>query len=160
MGWADCGTDSRGRPIGYAFEGKCDHGDCGKELCRGVDAACGGMHGEAEYSCEKYFCWDHLFFISIDCIAGTNGVSICDECLQLWDKEHLPECKECRLANGIVGECEMCQLSGKRSWYRERRGNGVTYFECDVCPHIEVFPDEEEECLLDVSSVEKPKTQA
>ena len=143
MGWASCGEDSQGRPIGYAHPGACDHTDCSTGLHRGVDAACGGMHGEDEYSCEKYFCWDHLFYVGIGCIAGVRHVSICDDCLQLWEREHLPECKECRQANSIVGECEMCQLSGKRSWYRERRGNGVTYLECDACPSIEVIPDDE-----------------
>jgi hypothetical protein len=143
MGWADCGADREGRAIGYAFEATCDHADCTKGIDRGLAFACGGMHGDLEYACEKYFCEDHQFFIVVDCISGVSGVAICDECLQLWSTEHLPECSECRRANSIVGECEMCQLSEKRSWYRERRGNGVTYFECDVCPHIEVFPDEE-----------------
>jgi len=144
MGWADCGVDSQGRSIGYAFNGGCDHLECDASIGRGVDAACGGMHGDLEYACEKYFCWDHLFFIAIDCISGVSGAAVCDKCLQAWENEHLPGCNKCRQANGIVGECEMCQLAGKRSWYRERRGNGVTYFECDVCPHIDVLPDEED----------------
>ena len=143
MGWADCGSDRNGRPIGYAFEAKCDHPGCDKDIDRGLDFACGGMHGEDEYSCEKYYCWDHRDFIAIDCISGVTGAHVCSECKKLWEEQHLPECKECRLANGIVGECEMCQLSGKHSWYRERRGNGVTYLECDACPRIEVIPDEE-----------------
>jgi len=60
MGWANCGTDSRGRPIGYANRGRCDHPECGREIDRGVSYACGGMHGQNEYDCEGYFCLAHL----------------------------------------------------------------------------------------------------
>lgn len=144
MGWANCGVDVSGRPVGYGVTAFCDHPKCSKQIDRGLGYACGDMHGDLEYACEKYFCEDHRKdFIVVDCIAGVTGVCVCSECLQLWEKEHLRECKKCQRANSIVGECEMCQLSGKNSWYRERRGNGVTYFECDECPHIEVFPDEE-----------------
>jgi len=145
MGWADCGSDSQGRPIGYAFEGVCDHPECSKALYRGVDAACGGMHGADEYSCEGYFCWDHLEFVSVDCISGITGAQVCLACKKMWDSEHLPECQPCRRANGVVGECEMCGLKDKRSWLRESRGNGADYIECDVCPYIDVIPDWEDE---------------
>jgi hypothetical protein len=145
MGWANCGTDSEDRPIGYAFDAVCDQTGCDNRIDRGLAYACGDMHGDLEYACEKYFCEEHLQgFIVVDCIANVEGVCVCSECFQLWEKEHFLECVKCRKANGIVGECEMCQLSGKKSWYRGRRGNGVTYFECDACPHIEVFPDEED----------------
>jgi hypothetical protein len=60
MGWADCGTDRNGRPIGYAFEATCDEEGCEEEIDRGLGHACGGMHGEDEYSCERYFCGKHL----------------------------------------------------------------------------------------------------
>jgi len=60
MGWADCGLDSKGRPIGYAFSATCDHPGCDKKIDRGLSFACGGMHGETEWGCEGYFCEEHL----------------------------------------------------------------------------------------------------
>lgn len=62
MGWSDCGVDSTGRPIGYAYDAVCDHPECSKEIDRGLSYACGGMHGEdsPNGSCELYFCWNHL----------------------------------------------------------------------------------------------------
>lgn len=60
MGWANCGEDSKGRPIGYAHTGTCDHpGGCTEEIYRGINYACGGMHGADENSCEGYFCGVH-----------------------------------------------------------------------------------------------------
>lgn len=60
MGWADCGTDSKGRPIGYAFEATCDWPGCDAIIHRGLDYKCGRMHGEDVDNCEGYFCHDHL----------------------------------------------------------------------------------------------------
>jgi hypothetical protein len=45
MGWANCGEDSRGRPIGYAWEATCDRPGCNAKIDRGLAYACGGMHG-------------------------------------------------------------------------------------------------------------------
>lgn len=59
MSWSNCGEDSNGRPIGYAFEATCDHPCCHKQIDRGLAYACGGMHGEDEISCEGYFCEAH-----------------------------------------------------------------------------------------------------
>lgn len=102
MGWANCGTDREGRPIGYAHETVCDQDGCNKEIDRGLDFACGGMHGEDEYSCEKYFCWDHRAYIFIGCIAGVTGCFVCPGCAVLWDKEHVENedggCDDCRQA--------------------------------------------------------------
>ena len=80
MGWGDCGIDSEGRPIGYVFEGICDHPHCNKEIDRGLSYACGGMHGETEYGCEKYFCEEHLEEFVMD----ENGslISICGKCAE------------------------------------------------------------------------------
>lgn len=77
MGWAFCGTDSEGREIGYGVEATCDHPECSEKIDRGLGYACGGMHLEGEYSCEKYFCGDHL-----NVVVTTEGqvISICDEC--------------------------------------------------------------------------------
>lgn len=59
MGWANCGQDSEGRDIGYAVDASCDHPECNKQIHRGLAYVCGRMHGEDEYSCEKYFCGEH-----------------------------------------------------------------------------------------------------
>lgn len=59
MGWANCGVDSYGRPIGYAYEGTCDEPGCEVEINRGLSYACGGMHGENGVDCERYYCAPH-----------------------------------------------------------------------------------------------------
>lgn len=60
MGWANCGTDSTGRNIGYAHEATCDHEGCSEKIDRGLSYACGDMHGENDgIDCEKYFCENH-----------------------------------------------------------------------------------------------------
>ncbi|MCB8880105.1 hypothetical protein ACELLULO517_07650 [Acidisoma cellulosilytica] len=60
MGWANCGTDSKGRPIGYGFPATCDHPDCKTKIDRGLSYACGDMHGDLDLACEGYFCTAHL----------------------------------------------------------------------------------------------------
>ena len=60
MGWGNCGTDSRGRPIGYNFDAVCDYLGCYELIDRGLAYACGGMHGQNEHDCEGYFCHTHL----------------------------------------------------------------------------------------------------
>ena len=85
MGWANCGTDSKGRPIGYAFEAVCDHPGCKAEIDRGLAHACGDMHGSDTYSCEGYYCEDHL--LNTVCEGGEivqgkylSTTSVCDSC--------------------------------------------------------------------------------
>ena len=78
MGWATCGNDSQGRPIGYAFEATCDHHDCDALIDRGLSYVCGDMHGEDEYSCERYFCEEHRPGVIRDCQGET--LWLCDEC--------------------------------------------------------------------------------
>jgi hypothetical protein len=77
MGWSDCGTDKAGRPIGYAFSAVCDHVGCDKEIDRGLSHACGGMHGDDEISCDKYYCEEHAANIVDHC---DKWHSVCDEC--------------------------------------------------------------------------------
>jgi hypothetical protein len=66
MGWADCGEDSLGRPIGYSYEDvPCDFEGCEEKIDRGLGYACGGMHGDdegihGEPCCERYYCGEHL----------------------------------------------------------------------------------------------------
>lgn len=87
MGWASCGTDSQGRPIGYAHEATCDHPGCNAKIDRGLAYACGGMHGDGghrgDFGCEKYFCGQHLK-------SGEHD-QLCFECLaeeEQWEAEN------------------------------------------------------------------------
>lgn len=82
MGWADCGTDSRGRPIGYAFEATCDEPGCEENIDRGLSHACGGMHGE-DSSCEGYFCPAHLIHHGYEHPHGP----VCKRCLEDLDRD-------------------------------------------------------------------------
>lgn len=66
MSWSDCGTDSHGRPIGYGWTATCDHPGCKAEIDRGLSYACGGMHGDDEKGCERYFCEDHLYYTNAE----------------------------------------------------------------------------------------------
>lgn len=80
MGWGNCGTDSEGRPIGYVFKAICDQPGCDANIDRGLSYSCGGMHGEDEISCERYFCSEHLGnFVEVD----GRATAICDECATL-----------------------------------------------------------------------------
>lgn len=62
MGWADCGFDDKGRPIGYAHEAVCDFEDCDRKIDRGLSYVCGSMHGGGEFGCGGYFCSAHLHY--------------------------------------------------------------------------------------------------
>jgi histidinol phosphatase-like PHP family hydrolase len=72
-----------GREIGYGIPATCDHPDCTKEIDRGLDFCCGGMHGGQGHYCEdakvwvgcgRYFCHDH------------KDITLCDECRADLDK--------------------------------------------------------------------------
>lgn len=86
MGWANCGEDSKGRPIGYAHGATCDHPGCNKTIDRGLAYACGGMHGEDEVSCERYFCAEHRGRY----VRHADGtvVEVCPECEVTWRREN------------------------------------------------------------------------
>lgn len=77
MGWAHCGTDSKGRNIGYAISATCDHAGCKKRIDRGLGYACGGEHGEGE-TCEGYFCGDHLVHGYVP--SQERHVQVCTSC--------------------------------------------------------------------------------
>ena len=79
MGWSDCGTDSKGRPIGYVYPATCDHPECNEEIHRGLAYACGGMHGEDELSCEGYFREQHRTVVLVE----GDYKSLCHQCDQL-----------------------------------------------------------------------------
>lgn len=91
MGWANCGTDSQGRPIGYAFEAVCDHPECSARIHRGLEYACGGMHGDTERGCEKYFCYEHLLIYE-----NREGETwqCCKECYDELCKDYDPDAEE------------------------------------------------------------------
>lgn len=80
MSWSHCGNDSEGRPIGYAHAATCDHPGCEAKIDRGLSFACGGMHGQDEVSCEKYFCEEHLAY-TLD--SNDHLHRICAECATL-----------------------------------------------------------------------------
>ena len=83
MGWANCGTDSKGRPIGYAHDATCDHPGCDAKIHRGLSYACGDMHGEDEISCEGYFCEEHRVVVSVNGETHT----VCLACEKLLHDE-------------------------------------------------------------------------
>lgn len=100
MGWASCGDDSRGRPIGYAHRGTCDAPGCTHLIDRGLSYACGGMHGEADTYCEGYFCSRHLGCPDIEEEAlealeaeyGAHAVTqLCPECCKAVEAMDLSE---------------------------------------------------------------------
>lgn len=78
MSWSHCGKDSAGRPIGYAHAEKCDHPGCNTDIDRGLSFACGGMHGNTEIGCDKYFCETHLEFT-----VANDGeyIRVCEGCM-------------------------------------------------------------------------------
>lgn len=84
MSWSDCGTDSQGRPIGYVHPATCDHPGCDAKIDRGLSYACGGMHGEDEVSCEKYFCEAHLAY-TVD--TDDHMLHVCAECAAMLKAE-------------------------------------------------------------------------
>ena len=92
MGWANCGIDSQGRPIGYAFEATCDDEGCTTEIDRGLAYACGAMHGEDVWSCDGYFCYEHLLITELPDGSYAQLCPLCsDHVNQSWpDEEDMP----------------------------------------------------------------------
>lgn len=82
MGWSSCGTDSRGRPIGYGHRATCDHDGCKAKIDRGLGYACGGMHGTSP-GCEGYFCGGHLTHRYIP--DEQDGRQVCLKCAAEYD---------------------------------------------------------------------------
>jgi len=94
MGGADCGLDSQGRPIGYAFEAVCDEPECEQVIDRGLAYACGGMHGETQYGCEKYFCVKHLDMVGLPDDEYKEFCPSCRRAMLLNDENSFIEWKE------------------------------------------------------------------
>ena len=87
MGWANCGTDSKGRPIGYAHEATCDEPGCKAKIDRGLSYACGEMHGDddPEGTCEGYFCGKHLVAVRLADGRFTFACQRCAKKLKPWN---------------------------------------------------------------------------
>lgn len=85
MGWASCGKDDRGRRIGYAYSGKCDHKGCNEKITRGLANVCGGMHGGDALGCGGYFCEKHLSYVAEN--ETGRCVQVCAECHAHIDHE-------------------------------------------------------------------------
>ncbi len=69
------------RPIGKNIECLCDHPGCGNAIDRGELFACGGTHGQNDYSCGGYFCGEHLFK---DVPVGESYAEVCGACYGKW----------------------------------------------------------------------------
>jgi hypothetical protein len=84
MGWANCGTDDLGRPIGYANEATCDQDGCEAQIDRGLAYVCGNMHGGGDLGCGKYFCAPHLI-----CVETKYGEcdQLCQACYEIAKRE-------------------------------------------------------------------------
>lgn len=87
MGWADCGTDANGRPIGYAYEAECDEPGCAEAIDRGLSFVCGGMHGGDTHGCGEYFCGKHLGHAWSEAAENTDeeySPQLCARCQADW----------------------------------------------------------------------------
>lgn len=91
MGWADCGEDDLGRPIGYAFEATCDHPGCDAKIDRGLFYVCGGMHGGDGLGCGRYFCSKHRPAWIPD--GAARVVNVCADCERIWREENMEDAK-------------------------------------------------------------------
>lgn len=111
MGWANCGSDSKGRPIGYAHSARCDHPGCDAKIDRGLAYACGGMHGRGtlggdeavdwdawSIACEGYFCEAHRRSPDLEHEDGKElyAPELCHGCASQLEREYreLPDYRE------------------------------------------------------------------
>jgi len=96
MGWAHCGEDDDGRPIGYAIEATCDYPGCETKIDRGLAYCCGGMHGGETLenhdgsvfitTCGKYFCAEHRIVIVVFVDGVDRGIEVCASCADEAEK--------------------------------------------------------------------------
>lgn len=79
-------TLASGKEAGYMVGATCEHPGCEAEIDRGMAFACGGEPGEqGGGSCEGYFCYEHLYSVSVlpDSAAAVElreCVSLCAQC--------------------------------------------------------------------------------
>lgn len=76
MGWSYAIVN--GKEIGYSVKATCDHPGCDAVINRGVDYACGDMHGAGSVSCDGYFCGKHKLGEAVD--KGGHRVWTCENC--------------------------------------------------------------------------------
>ncbi len=121
MGWGDCGTDSKGRPIGYVHEATCDHPGCEEQIDRGLAHACGGMHGTSEGDCEGYFCGKHLYSVE-DPEQRLHSAQLCEACKNTWNEylveDLLEQVKELKEALPVPAQPTDAQLDRIRETIR------------------------------------------
>lgn len=91
MGWA-YGTNLDGREIGYGVVATCDKDGCDEEIDRGLAYACGDTHGADEVSCARYFCSEHLVYVTGPPFEGAMlgplvSPQLCEECAEAWEPE-------------------------------------------------------------------------
>lgn len=91
MGWADCGEDDLGRPIGYAYPATCDAPGCSAEIHRGLSYVCGGTHGGDGVGCGRYFCEAHA---TVGEIYDKRCVRLCQPCYDMLDAEGCVDVEE------------------------------------------------------------------
>lgn len=103
MGYSYCGTDSRGRDVGYGIPATCDHPGCDARIDRGMAHACGGGHGSGEWDCDQYFCSDHLVYNTTPPPHRTFMV-VCPACSARMDFAQ-PKAMDLRLHRGIGTLC-------------------------------------------------------
>jgi len=85
MGWSYCGERDDGEPIGYSVDATCEHPNCNEKIDRGVSYACGGMHGNGTYSCDKYFCEEHRCWHDY-AKDEEDSPMLCKECFDTLNK--------------------------------------------------------------------------
>lgn len=69
------------KEVGYTVEAVCEHEGCDCKIDRGLSYACGGMGGEDEYSCNGFFCEEHLN-IYVETDEGAV-VRVCNNCSKI-----------------------------------------------------------------------------
>ena len=80
MGWG-YGVLSNGKEVGYTVDAICEHEGCDCEIHRSLSYACGGMSGEDEYSCDGFFCSEHLNnYVETD---QGDELRICKDCYNI-----------------------------------------------------------------------------
>jgi hypothetical protein len=114
MGWANCGEDKRGRPIGYAHQATCDYPGCDELIDRGLGYACGEYHGaetnpptNAEI-CDKYFCSNHRSIVEAITEGEGCELRLVEVCLDCYAKA--PTCRVCGFRSWALsdGYCHDC----------------------------------------------------
>ena len=90
MSWA-YGETASGKQAGYAVRCTCEHEGCKAQINRGLAYACGDSHGEDEFSCDGYFCSEHLYYVELKDV-GTK--QLCATCRTWAERQQLVEGEE------------------------------------------------------------------